>query len=100
MLVCAKCGQENPESARFCNACAAALETTAKTHDWVGRTREFDRAVSRRLYGDVLTVEDVVREVRTRAPRRAAGAPRRAAGAVAAPLRAMRRPAEALPGQA
>jgi class 3 adenylate cyclase len=27
MAVCPVCGQENPESARFCNACAAALTT-------------------------------------------------------------------------
>jgi Adenylate and Guanylate cyclase catalytic domain/zinc-ribbon domain len=26
MTVCSKCGQENPEGARFCNACAAQLE--------------------------------------------------------------------------
>jgi hypothetical protein len=35
----------------------------ARDHDWPARTREVDRAVSRRLYGDVLTVEDVVRAV-------------------------------------
>ncbi len=27
MLTCPRCGQENPESARFCNACAAPLST-------------------------------------------------------------------------
>jgi class 3 adenylate cyclase len=26
VVVCASCGQENPEGARFCNACAARLD--------------------------------------------------------------------------
>ncbi len=26
VIICAQCGQENPETARFCNACAARLE--------------------------------------------------------------------------
>jgi class 3 adenylate cyclase/tetratricopeptide (TPR) repeat protein len=29
MAVCPECGQENPEGARFCNACAASLEPAA-----------------------------------------------------------------------
>jgi class 3 adenylate cyclase/tetratricopeptide (TPR) repeat protein len=29
VLVCARCGQENPEAARFCNACGAQLEAAA-----------------------------------------------------------------------
>ena len=29
MLICASCGRENPIGARFCNACGAALATTA-----------------------------------------------------------------------
>jgi class 3 adenylate cyclase len=28
MITCSRCGQENPERARFCNACAAPLEST------------------------------------------------------------------------
>jgi class 3 adenylate cyclase len=29
--VCARCGQDNPESARFCNACGASLDGTVRT---------------------------------------------------------------------
>ncbi|MBA2643585.1 MAG: zinc ribbon domain-containing protein, partial [Actinobacteria bacterium] len=29
MLTCPSCGQENPEGARFCNACAAPLAAEA-----------------------------------------------------------------------
>src|SRR6266516_4843254 len=29
MPICAQCGQENPEGARFCNACAAPLAAEA-----------------------------------------------------------------------
>ncbi len=29
MLTCASCGRDNPEGARFCNSCGAALATTA-----------------------------------------------------------------------
>ena len=30
MRVCARCGQENPEAARFCNACGSALAETGR----------------------------------------------------------------------
>lgn len=39
MLTCAKCGQPNPEGARFCNACGSALEAP-------GRVGEERRIVS------------------------------------------------------
>jgi class 3 adenylate cyclase len=39
MRICARCGQENPEAARFCNACGAALAN-------VGRAGEERRIVS------------------------------------------------------
>ena len=52
--VCPRCGRENPEGARFCNACAAALGTEAPTEvrktvtalfcDLVGSTSLGDRA--------------------------------------------------------
>jgi 2-hydroxychromene-2-carboxylate isomerase len=35
----------------------------AKDHDWPARTREFDRAVRRRLYGEPTTVRDIVAAV-------------------------------------
>jgi class 3 adenylate cyclase len=31
MPVCAECGQENPEGARFCNACAAPVGAEHQT---------------------------------------------------------------------
>lgn len=31
MSICPACGQENPEGARFCNACGASLEATARS---------------------------------------------------------------------
>jgi class 3 adenylate cyclase len=33
MRVCSKCGQENPEGARFCNACAAPLAVAPSTRE-------------------------------------------------------------------
>ncbi len=58
-MVCARCGQENPEGARFCNACAAPLaaEATAEVRktvtvlfcDLVGSTSLGDRADPERL---------------------------------------------------
>ena len=33
MLTCPSCGAENPEGARFCNACGAALERHVSTGD-------------------------------------------------------------------
>jgi len=57
MLICPRCGQENPEGARFCNACAAALAPQvggrgeerklvsvlfADLVDFTARTEDFD----------------------------------------------------------
>src|SRR6185436_17018518 len=39
VLTCARCGQENPDGAKFCNACGAPLVTS-------GRTGEERRVVS------------------------------------------------------
>jgi class 3 adenylate cyclase/tetratricopeptide (TPR) repeat protein len=33
VTVCTSCGQENPAGARFCNACAAALEAPSSAHE-------------------------------------------------------------------
>ena len=40
MIICTECGQENPETARFCNACGASLEGGAE------RAREVRKTVT------------------------------------------------------
>ena len=38
MLICASCGRENPEGARFCNSCGAALAVAAPAQREVRKT--------------------------------------------------------------
>jgi len=47
MIICARCGQQNPSGARFCNACAAPLADDA------GRARE-ERKVVTVLFADLV----------------------------------------------
>src|SRR6266487_4122585 len=47
MLTCASCGQENPDGARFCNACAAPLTTEP-------RARREERKIVTVLFVDLV----------------------------------------------
>ena len=46
MQVCALCGQENPEGARFCNACAAPLAAEQPTAAKSARSSRFSSPIS------------------------------------------------------
>ncbi len=39
MLTCPRCGQENPDGARFCNACAAPLALAETEQQLLADTR-------------------------------------------------------------
>src|SRR4051812_38876092 len=59
MSACSSCGHENPEGARFCNACAAALATPSPSEERKVVTVLFADLVGFTSRADQLDPEDV-----------------------------------------
>ena len=87
VLTCARCGQENPDGAKFCNACGAALEGGARSGeerrlvsvlfvDLVGFTSRSEKLDPEDVRAFLIPYYERVRQ-RAREPRRQGGEVRR-----------------------